>query len=121
MVVRQLVRFISSFLPELVMINSIRQSVFGTCDCIFIQWARDFNSILSLLIIANFSNNPSVFAWRLQPYRKAVAKILTCRGEITFLSEQSNVSMNSLGPSTRNLRGTGASEKVEGSVLKILI
>ena len=57
-----LVLFISCFFPSLVMIYVI--SFCGTCNCIFIHWARDFNYVLTM---ANSSMNPFVFAWRLQP------------------------------------------------------
>ena len=94
--------FISCFLPSLVMIYII--SFCGSCNCQFIHWARDFNYIL---IMANSSMNPFVFAWRLQPYRKAFAKILTCRGVVRKLrsfSQQINISMNSLGPASSTSR-----------------
>ena len=100
-----LVLFISCFFPSLLMIYII--SFCGTCDCIFIHWARDFNYVL---IMANSSINPFVFAWRLQPYRKAFTAILTCRGPIRklrSLSEQMTISLNSLGPHSQN-RGNGA-------------
>ena len=47
----------------------------GTCDCEFIHWLRDINYVL---ILANSSMNPFVFAWRLKTFRKAFARILTC-------------------------------------------
>ncbi|KAK3748885.1 hypothetical protein QZH41_000735 [Actinostola sp. cb2023] len=94
--------FISCFLPSLILIYII--SFCGQCGCIFIHWGRDLNYIL---IMANSSMNPFVFAWRLRTYRRAFAKILTCGTlveKIQFLSDlsftwkgQYDVSMNSLG------------------------
>ena len=90
--------FISCFLPSLILILII--SFCASCNCDFIHWARDLNYIL---IMANSSMNPFVFAWRLQPYRDAFLKILTC-GVIVrkqrSVSEQINISMNSLNPSS---------------------
>lgn len=86
--------FISCFLPSLLLIYVI--SFCGSCNCIFIHWARDLNYIL---IMANSSMNPFVFAWRLQPYRKAFSKILTSGKVVTKLrsvSLQMSQSMNSL-------------------------
>lgn len=88
--------FISCFLPSLILIYVI--SFCGSCNCVFIHWARDLNYIL---IMANSSMNPFVFAWRLEPYRRAFGKILTC-GKIVrkwrSVSVQINLSMNSLSP-----------------------
>jgi len=87
--------FICCFLPSLVLIYVI--SFCGSCNCVFIHWARDINYIL---IMANSSMNPFVFAWRLQPYRKAFAKILTCgkiMRKLRSVSGNLNLSMNSLG------------------------
>lgn len=70
-----LVLFIACFLPSLVLIHII--SFCGTCGCVFIHWARDLNYIL---IMANSSMNPFVFAWRLRTYRRAFIKIVTCGG-----------------------------------------
>ena len=109
-----LVLFMSCFFPSLLMIYII--SFCGTCDCIFIHWARDFNYVL---IMANSSINPFVFAWRLQPYRKAFTAILTCRGvvrRLRSLSEQMNISINSLSLSTQN-RSNGHSVEVEWGCL----
>ncbi|XP_078374173.1 adenosine receptor A2a-like [Oculina patagonica] len=65
--------FICCFLPSLILIYVI---IFcGSCNCVFIQWAKDLNYIL---IAANSSMNPFVFAWRLQRYRRAFAKITRC-------------------------------------------
>ena len=66
--------FICCFLPSLILIFII--SFCGSCSCEFIHWARDVSYILTM---ANSSMNPFVFAWRLQPYRNAFVKILTCR------------------------------------------
>lgn len=90
--------FICCFLPSLILIYTI--SFCGSCNCVFIHWARDLNYIL---IMANSSMNPFVFAWRLKPYRKAFVKILTCRAivrKMRSVSAQINISMNSLGPSS---------------------
>lgn len=87
--------FISCFLPSLILIYVI--SFCGSCNCIFIHWARDLNYIL---IMANSSMNPFVFAWRLEPYRRAFAKIITCgkiMRKLRSVSMQLNISMNSLG------------------------
>lgn len=87
--------FICCFLPSLVLIYVI--SFCGSCNCVFIHWARDLNYIL---IMANSSMNPFVFAWRLEPYRRAFAKILTCgkiMRKLRSVSAQLNLSMNSLG------------------------
>ena len=48
----------------------------STCDCVFIHWVRDIQFIL---VIANSSVNPFVYAWRLENFRKAFKSILTCR------------------------------------------
>ena len=90
--------FISCFLPSLILILII--SFCASCNCDFIHWARDLNYIL---IMANSSMNPFVFAWRLQPYRDAFLKILTCGvivRKLRSVSEQINISMNSLPPSS---------------------
>lgn len=87
--------FISCFLPSLILIYVI--SFCGSCNCVFIHWARDLNYIL---IMANSSMNPFVFAWRLEPYRRAFAKIITCgtiMRKLRSVSMQLNISMNSLG------------------------
>ena len=89
--------FIGCFLPSLVLIYII--SFCGSCSCLFIHWARDLNYIL---VMANSSMNPFVFAWRLRPFRKAFAKILTCGAMVRKLrsvSLQINISMDSLRPS----------------------
>ena len=88
--------FIACFLPSLVLIYII--SFCGSCNCMFIHWARDLNYIL---VMANSSMNPFVFAWRLRTFRKAFAKILTCGPMVRKLrsvSLQINISMNSLVP-----------------------
>ncbi|XP_068697296.1 adenosine receptor A2a-like [Montipora capricornis] len=90
--------FIACFLPALVLNYVI--SFCGHCSCVFIHWARDINYIL---IMANSSMNPFVFAWRLKPFRKAFIKILTCRAlmrKMRSISQQINLSMNSMGIST---------------------
>ncbi|KAL9971352.1 hypothetical protein ACROYT_G023865 [Oculina patagonica] len=90
--------FISCFLPSLILIYVI--SFCGSCNCVFIHWARDLNYIL---IMANSSMNPFVFAWRLEPYRRAFAKIITCgkiMRKLRSVSMQLNLSMNSLGTVT---------------------
>ena len=96
--------FISCFLPSLILIYII--SFCGSCNCLFTHWARDLNYIL---IMANSSMNPFVFAWRLKPYRKAFVKILTCRAILRKLrSVSTNISMNSLGPSSWTSSGNVA-------------
>ena len=60
----------------------------GTCDCELIHWLRDINYVL---ILANSSMNPFVFAWRLKPYRKAFVKILTCRGFLRGVESLSRI------------------------------
>ncbi|XP_022810178.1 adrenocorticotropic hormone receptor-like [Stylophora pistillata] len=65
--------FICCFFPALVCIYVI--SFCARCSCLFIHWLRDLNGIL---IRANSSMNPFVFAWRLKRYRAAFAKILRC-------------------------------------------
>lgn len=105
--------FICCFFPSLILIYII--SFCGSCNCVFIHWARDFNYVL---IMANSSMNPFVFAWRLQPYRKAFAKILACRFLVTKLrsvSEHINISMNSLGSSTWTSRTNVDSQDVTAS------
>ena len=90
--------FISCFLPSLILILII--SFCASCNCYFIHWARDLNYIL---IMANSSMNPFVFAWRLRPYRDAFLKILTCGvmvRKLRSVSEQVNISMNSSNPSS---------------------
>ena len=90
--------FISCFLPSLILILII--SFCASCNCDFIHWARDLNYIL---IMANSSMNPFVFAWRLQPYRDAFLKILTCGviiRKLRSVSKHINISMNSLNPSS---------------------
>lgn len=86
--------FICCFLPSLLLIYVI--SFCGSCNCVFIHWARDLNYIL---IMANSSMNPFVFAWRLEPYRRAFSKILTCGkivAKLRSVSLQMSQSMNSL-------------------------
>lgn len=99
--------FIACFLPSLLLIYII--SFCSSCNCLFIHWARDFNYVL---IMANSSMNPFVFAWRLPPYRRAFVKILSCQlivRKLRSASEHLNISMSSLGPSSRNLRTSAAS------------
>lgn len=98
--------FIACFLPSLLLIYII--SFCGSCNCLFIHCARDFNYIL---IMANSSMNPFVFAWRLKPYRKAFSKILSCRAVLRTMqsvSQQISLSMNSLGPSSWTSTGSAA-------------
>ena len=100
-----LILFIACFLPSLVLIYII--SFCGSCKCVFIHWARDLNYIL---VMANSSMNPFVFAWRLRPFREAFAKILTCRAKVRKLSSvslQINMRMNSLGPSSTSWSSSG--------------
>ena len=73
--------FICCFLPTLILVYVI--SFCAKCHCIFIHWARDINYIL---VMANSSMNPFVFVWRLDRYRKAFAKILTCERIVQRLS-----------------------------------
>ena len=103
--------FICCFFPSLILIYII--SFCGSCNCMFIHWARDLNYVL---IMANSSMNPFVFAWRLQPYRKAFVKIITCRlvvRKLRSVSEHISISMNSLGPSTWTSRTNVATREVE--------
>lgn len=102
--------FICCFLPSLILIYVI--SFCGSCNCVFIHWARDINYIL---IMANSSMNPFVFAWRLEPYRRAFKKILTCGKIVTKLrsvSFQLSQSLNSLGPTVSGTYTTTTSSDV---------
>ncbi|XP_020892757.1 muscarinic acetylcholine receptor M5-like [Exaiptasia diaphana] len=84
--------FIACFFPSLLLIYII--SFCGACNCIFIHWARDLNYIL---IMANSSMNPFVFAWRLRTYRRAFVKILSCGGIVERIENLSGVSMTWTG------------------------
>lgn len=88
--------FIACFLPSLVLIYII--SFCGSCNCVFIHWARDINYIF---IMANSSMNPFIFAWKLKPYRKAFVNILTCKAFMDKMRPASQqLSLNSIGASS---------------------
>ena len=66
--------FLACYLPSCVCIYII--NFCSTCDCLFIIWARNIQWVL---VLANSSVNPFVYAWKLRNFRKAFKRILTCR------------------------------------------
>lgn len=66
--------FLACYLPSCVCIYII--NFCSTCECLFIIWARN---IQWMLVLANSSVNPFVYAWKLRNFRKAFKSILTCR------------------------------------------
>ena len=73
--------YVCCFLPILILVYVFSFCVYVISFCVnctyaFIHLARDINSNL---IKANSSVNPFVFAWRLERYRKAFVKILSCK------------------------------------------
>ena len=66
--------FLACYLPSCVCISII--NLCSSCSCVFIHWARDIHF---LLIVANSGVNPFVYAWRFENFRKAFAKLLSCR------------------------------------------
>ena len=69
-----LILFLACFLPSCVCIYIV--NLCSTCDCVFIHWVRDIQFVL---VMANASVNPFVYAWRLESFRKAFKSILTFR------------------------------------------
>jgi len=69
-----LILFLACFLPSCVCIYII--NLCSTCDCVFIHWVRDIQFVL---VLANASVNPLVYAWRFERFRKAFKSILTFR------------------------------------------
>ena len=69
-----LVLFLACYLPSCVCIYVI--NFCPTCDCLLINWARNIQWVL---VLANSSVNPFVYAWKLRNFRKAFKSILTCR------------------------------------------
>ena len=65
--------FLACYLPSCVCIYIINS--YSTCDCLFIIWARNIQWVL---VLANSSVNPFVYAWKLRNFRKAFKSILTC-------------------------------------------
>ena len=73
--------YICCFLPILILVYVINFRVYVISFCVnytyaFIHLARDINSNL---VRANSSVNPFVSAWRLERFRKAFVKILSCK------------------------------------------
>ena len=73
--------YVCCFLPILILVYVFSFCVYVISFCInctyaFIHLARDINSNL---VRANSSMNPFVFAWRLERFRKAFVKILSCK------------------------------------------
>lgn len=69
-----LVLFLACYLPSCV---CLYVSTFCfSCSCSFIHGVKDFHF---LLILANSSVNPFVYAWKFEKFRKAFIKILLCR------------------------------------------
>ena len=66
--------FLACYLPSCICIYIT--NLCSSCSCTFIHWARDVHF---LLILANSGVNPFVYAWRFENFRKAVAKLLSCR------------------------------------------
>lgn len=66
--------FLACYLPSCVCIYII--NFCSACDCSLINWARDIQWVL---VLANSSVNPFVYAWKLRNFRKAFKNILTCR------------------------------------------
>ena len=69
-----LLLFLAFYLPACICIYIINFCT--TCDCMFIHWVRDIQTVL---VMANSGVNPFVYAWRLENFRKAFKSILTCR------------------------------------------
>jgi len=66
--------FSACYLPCCVCIYVI--NFCSTCDCLFIIWARNIQWVL---VLANSSVNPFLYAWKIRNFRKAFKTILTCR------------------------------------------
>ena len=73
-VVVVLALFIACYLPSCVFVYIINLCV--NCGCVFVHWIRDLQFVLVLI---NSALNPIVYAWRLKNFRRAFARILTCR------------------------------------------
>ena len=67
--------FLACYLPSCICIYIT--NLCSSCSCISIHWARDVHF---LLILANSGVNPFVYAWRLEKFRTAFVKLLTCCG-----------------------------------------
>ena len=80
--------FLAFYVPSCVCIYII--NFCSTCDCVFIHWVRDIQFVL---VMANSSVNPFVYAWRLENFRKAFKSILTCRAILKRLTQRS-ISVN---------------------------
>ena len=63
--------FLGCYLPSCVCIYIT--NLCNICSCKFVHWARDTHFVL---ILANSSVNPFVYAWRFGNFRKAFVKIL---------------------------------------------
>ena len=66
--------FLAFYLPSFVCIYII--NFCSTCDCLFMNWARNIQWVL---VLANSSVHPFLYAWKLRNFRKAFKSILTCR------------------------------------------
>ena len=64
--------FLGCYLPSCVCIYIT--NLCNICSCKFVHWARDTHFVL---ILANSSVNPFVYAWRFENFRKACMKLLT--------------------------------------------
>ena len=68
--------FLACYLPSCVCIYIT--NLCSTCSCVSVHWARDIHFVL---VMANSSVNPFVYAWRFENFRRACVKILAacCR------------------------------------------
>ena len=88
-----LLLFLACYLPSCICIYIINFCT--NCNCVFIHWVRDIQFVL---VMANSGVNPFVYAWRLEPFRKAFKSILTCQAclkrlrSISFNLQASTVS-----------------------------
>ncbi|XP_022784734.1 D(5)-like dopamine receptor isoform X2 [Stylophora pistillata] len=78
--------FLACYVPSCVCIYII--NFCSICGCEFIHWVRDIQFVL---VMANSSVNPFVYAWRLENFRKAFKSILTCR---VFVRQLRSISVN---------------------------
>ncbi|XP_032237372.2 melanocortin receptor 5 [Nematostella vectensis] len=104
--------FIACFLPSLILVYII--SFCTHCDCSFIHWIRDINYNL---ILVNSCMNSFVIAWRLEPYRKAFARILGCGVFARGLRSASNSVLSVVGHLNMAFSGNPASETVHSPEL----
>lgn len=100
-----LLLFLACYLPSCICIYIIN---FCTdCNCQFIHWVRDIQFVL---VMANSGVNPFVYAWRLEPFRKAFKSILTCDA---CLKRLRSISLNLQASTSSSDATTGQANPME--------